>query len=52
MNDGLTLDLKSKIKQVKLEIIKKEQLLDELIEKYQQLSEITLLDDLGVVEND
>lgn len=51
MNEQLILDLKTTINQVKWEIKEKEQELDELIDQYQELSEIPLIDTLDELEN-
>lgn len=51
MNDKLIIDLKATINQVKWEIKEKEQQLDELINQYQELSEIPLIDVFDELEN-
>ena len=46
MNENLIYELKKKIKELKLEIIKKEQELDSLISEYQELTEEDIKEDM------
>ena len=52
MNDEIVIELKNAIKKIKLEIIEKQEKLDSLIEKYQELSNEEIEDsDNNVIEN-